>query len=232
MQSAKIVVIEDEVGIAEATVLALEAYPHVNFEAYFALDGEEGLQLAHSVEPDVIILDLELPKINGFQILDTIHKQMPSIKVCVVTARVELSTKLEAFEMGADDYMLKPYASEELLVRISALLRRGRLLQSNKLVCEDLQVIISTRRVYFRTERIHLTKTEFDLLVCFMRQVDQVLSRNELLKEVWHGKNVFPNTVDAHVEGLRSKIDKHFSCHFIRTAYREGYYFSSTPKLP
>lgn len=224
MRYAKVLLIEDEIGIAEGIAHALAKHPQINFNVQIASDGEAGIVLAQQLKPDVVVLDLELPKVNGLSVLTKLHKEQPGTKVCILTANFSLEAKIATFQNGGDDFLIKPFTLEELILRITALLRRGRILQENRLLCGKVEIIISSRKVYYDDVLVNLTKTEFNLLLHLMQRSGQVVSRGELLEEVWQGKDLFPNTVDAHIESLRQKIDKPFGQEFIRTAYREGYY--------
>lgn len=220
----KVLIIEDEKNLARFIELELQ---YEGFTIATAYDGRAGLDLAINEEWDVILLDLMLPGLSGMEVCRRIRaaKDTPII---MLTARDSVMDKVSGLDSGADDYMSKPFAIEELLARIRALLRRleGKKLDSstNTLAFQELEVDLDARTVHRDKESIELTKREFDLLVVFMTNINRVLTRELLLEKVWElGTYAETNVVDVYVRYLRNKIDKPHGESYIQTVRGTGY---------
>lgn len=192
-----------------------------------AADGPSGLASASESHPDLIVLDLMLPGIDGYRVLRQLRQDGLTMPVLILTARGEEADKVFGFRLGADDYVTKPFGVLELLARIEALLRRSRPPGTPKAVQRfgDVEVDVSTRLVRRAGREVALTPMEFDLLVALMRRNGAVASRIELLSEVWgHSATVLTRTVDTHIGELRRKLEADPSTpRHILTARKAGY---------
>lgn len=225
MQGARILIIDDEQALAEALQAIIRADLKADFSVKLAHDGVTGLTLARQWRPDLILLDLALPGMHGYEILRTIQAEQPLCRICIMSVSQSNEEKLAGFEYGTDDYIVKPFSSAEVMARIRALLRRSKVVDETSITHPGISLSISNQVVVRNGQVIRLTKREFELLSYLMSRPGRVVGRDELLEEVWQGKDCFPNTVDAHIEGLRRKIDKPFASNLIKTAYRRGYYY-------
>jgi len=219
----RILVIEDEPTITEflKTGLSYEGY-----EVTVALDGKTGLDFSREKEFDLIILDIMLPDIDGFDVCRRIRETGIETLILMLTAKKEISDRVTGLDIGADDYMTKPFSFDELVARMRALFRRaGRKLDSAELHAADIVLNTDTREVIVRGKRVYLTPTEFSLLELFMRHPHRVFTRNTLLNRVWGYHYIGgTNIVDVHVSHLRDKIGDRPS-RLIRTHYGVGYAF-------
>ncbi|WP_226683120.1 response regulator transcription factor [Sutcliffiella horikoshii] len=219
----KVLIIEDEKNLARFIELELQ---YEGFEVAASYDGREGLDLALKEDWDIILLDLMLPGLSGMEVCRRIRaaKETPII---MLTARDSVMDKVSGLDSGADDYMSKPFAIEELLARIRALFRRmegKREEENNILSFRELKVDLDARTVMRAEEQIDLTKREFDLLVIFMTNINRVLTRELLLDKVWElGSYAETNVVDVYVRYLRNKIDKPSEESYIQTVRGTGY---------
>ncbi|MCG1023382.1 response regulator transcription factor [Sutcliffiella horikoshii] len=219
----RVLIIEDEKNLARFIELELQ---YEGFKVSTAYDGREGLELALAEEWDIILLDLMLPGLSGMEVCRRIRaaKETPII---MLTARDSVMDKVSGLDSGADDYMSKPFAIEELLARIRALFRRmeGKKEASNNILSfRELKVDLDARTVTRAEEQIELTKREFDLLVIFMTNINRVLTRELLLDKVWElGSYAETNVVDVYVRYLRNKIDKPDEESYIQTVRGTGY---------
>lgn len=199
-----ILIIEDEKNMSNLLKLELT---HANYECDQAFDGETGLNKALDQDYDLILLDLMLPRINGIEVCRQLRlkKQTPII---MLTARDEVMDKVNGLQVGADDYLAKPFAMEELLARINALLRRVSN-QSNNLKYKygDIEIDVLKHLVKFKNKDIILTATEFDLLTLLVKNGGNIVSKEEILDKVWgYEKNVSTNVVEVYIRYLRNKL--------------------------
>ncbi|HWP42412.1 MAG TPA: response regulator transcription factor, partial [Blastocatellia bacterium] len=189
-----------------------------------AADGEDGLFRASSGGYDLIILDITLPRLDGLEVCRRLRSERVATPILLLTARDSVEMKVRGLDLGADDYLTKPFAFAELLARIRALTRRNKSDLSMRLQVADLQMDPLTRRVTRAGRPIQLTSKEFALLECFMRHPDQVLSRTILAEKVWNEPfDAFTNVIDVYVNYLRNKIDRDFSPRLIHTVRGAGY---------
>lgn len=219
--SAKILLIEDEEKLARFVELEL------NYEGYTvvkALNGRTGCALALSEPFDLILLDILLPELNGMEVLRRIRRSS-SVPVIMLTARDGVTDKVSGLDLGADDYVTKPFAIEELLARIRNALRKsaarpeGDILSAGRLQLDPLR-----RTVTMDGQGIDLTKREFDLLQFMLKNKGLVLTRETLLENVWdYDFDGGTNTVDVYIRFLRGKIDEAFDCKLIHTVRGVGY---------
>ncbi|NLP52969.1 response regulator transcription factor [Bacillus sp. RO1] len=219
----KVLIIEDEKNLARFIELELQ---YEGFEVATSYDGREGLDLALKEEWDIILLDLMLPGLSGMEVCRRIRaaKETPII---MLTARDSVMDKVSGLDSGADDYMSKPFAIEELLARIRALFRRmdGKKEEAHNILSfRELKVDLDARTVTRAEDQIELTKREFDLLVVFITNINRVLTRELLLDKVWElGSYAETNVVDVYVRYLRNKIDKPNEESYIQTVRGTGY---------
>jgi two-component system response regulator RegX3 len=221
----KILLVEDEEGIGTALEYQLN---REGFEVSWAKDGANGLQRFISVGADLVLLDLMLPGISGEDVCREIRR-LSTVPVIILTAKDAEIDKVVGLELGADDYITKPFSTRELIARINAVLRRGRPRADLTDVLEGGNVRFDTQRieVMVKGDPVHLTRKELELLEILMRNVGRVLTRETLINEVW-GPDYFGDTrtLDVHIKRLRSKLETepHDPSHFI-TVRGIGYKF-------
>ncbi|APU71115.1 DNA-binding response regulator [Companilactobacillus crustorum] len=223
---AKILVIEDEENMAKFVQLELQ---HENYEVTVERDGRTGLDAALSEDWDLILLDLMLPELNGIEVCRRI-RQEKNTPIIMMTARDSIIDRVSGLDHGADDYIVKPFAIEELLARIRALLRRIDLdidvTRNNDQVLKYKNLVIdkTTQTLKRNGEVIDLTRREYDLLSALMENVGTVLSRDDLLERVWGtGSSTETNVVDVYIKYLRNKIDRAGAPSYISTVRGKGY---------
>ena len=217
----RILLLEDEPKVSGFVAKGLVAE---RYAVDVVADGREGLDLAQTYPYDLIILDLMLPRMDGREVLQRVRRQDTCVPVLVLTARDTVEDKVKLFESGADDYLTKPFAFAELLVRAKALLRRGPVNRSSSLGVADLELDRLTQQVKRGGKRIELTAKEYALLEYLMQNVDRVLSRNMIIEHVWDQSfDGITNIVDVYVRHLRSKVDDGHESKLIRTVRGAGY---------
>lgn len=214
-----ILIVEDEASIARLMTLELE---HEGYKTTWIADGREALSAATSNNFDLIILDVMLPSLNGIEVLRRL-RQVKSTPVIILTARDQIMDKVAGLDIGANDYMTKPFAIEELLARIRVNIRKTGADVQNYIIGK-LVVNIDAHIVTYDNTPIELTKKEFDLLVYLLNNRNVVVTREQMLDEVW-GFDFYGNTnvVDVYIRYLRSKIDDVFKIDLIQTVRGTGY---------
>ena len=221
----RVLIVEDEAAIVRFLARGLAAHGH---QVVSAANGEDGLVLAldplESVE--FVLLDISLPGIDGHDVLRRLRVSRPELPVLMLTARDDLQNKVRALDAGADDYLTKPFAFEELLARMRALTRRADQPRASQIVAGDLQVDLLSRRARRGDRVIELSSREFALLEYFMRHPHQVLSREQILSAIWdYTFDPGSNVVDVYVRYLRKKLDHPGQSSVIVTVRGAGYRF-------
>jgi DNA-binding response OmpR family regulator len=218
----RILVVEDEEKVAKALQEGLEGE---GYDAVIARTGEDAFFLVSTETFDVVLLDLGLPGRDGFQILAALRQQGRDTRVLVLTARDTLEDRVKGLDGGADDYLVKPFAMEELVARVDALLRRGRAItDTQRLQVGDLTLDLLRREAQRDGRIIELTAKEFALLEYLMRHPGQVLTRTQIIDHVWrYDSDALSNVVDIYIHYLRDKIDRGSARPMIKTMRGVGY---------
>jgi len=217
----RVLIVEDERAMAELLSKGLEEENH---RVTLAFDGRAALEFAELYEFDAIVLDLMLPGIDGFEITRRLRRTRNETPVLVLTARDAAPDIVRALDLGADDYLTKPFSFEVFLARLRAVARRGSIPRPACLQMADLKLDPATRQVFRDGREIHLSPTEFRLLEFLMRRAGRVASRSAIVDAVWDfDHEVEENTLDAFVRLLRSKVDKDFREKLIHTVRGVGY---------
>ena len=222
-----ILVVEDERKVASFIKRGLEA---AHYSVDVEHDGETGLKRLLEGEYDLVILDVMLPKLDGLSLMKEIRQRRVNVPILLLTARVTVADRVMGLDLGADDYLTKPFAFEELLARVRALLRRGASARPLVLTVADLRLDPVTREVSRGNKRIDLTPKEYALLEFLLRRRDQVLSRAVIAQHVWGvSYDTFTNVIDVYVNYLRRKIDSGFEPKLIHSVRGVGYVLKEEP---
>jgi two-component system OmpR family response regulator len=216
-----LLVVEDDARLSRLLKRLLSQDRHV---VETALTAEEGLEVATSdLELDAIVLDVGLPDRSGFDVARTLRKKGSQVPILMLTARDSVSDRVEGLDAGADDYLVKPFAYEELLARLRALGRRPPTRKSPVLKAGPIELDETTRRVAVSGKPVDLSQREFSILECLLRRPGQVLSRDQLLDYAWpYGVALTPNTVEAYIHLLREKLGADGALH-VETVRGVGY---------
>lgn len=205
----RILVIEDEIKIANSIKKGLE---QENYHVKIANSGLDGYELAQEEDFDVIILDLMLPEMDGLEICEKLRIKRIHTPILMLTAKAEMEDKVKGLDSGADDYLAKPFAFEELLARIRAITRRPQQRIDEELKCEQLVLNLKQYKVTRENREIILSKKEFSLLEYLMRNQKKIVTKDQIVNNVWdYDSDVLPNTIEQYIKYLRNKIDKPFS---------------------
>lgn len=220
----KILIIEDEHLIATSLKKGLE---QEHYTVDISFDGNQGYDLAASGEYDIILLDLMLPGLDGISICQKLRSENIHTPILMLTAKSQLDDKIKGFDVGADDYLTKPFAFEELLARIRALSRRPQQTTNKVLNIADLTIDTTNYQVKRGTKEIRLSSKEYSLLECLVRHAGQILNKDQLIQYVWsYESDILPNTVEVYIRNLRQKIDQPFKKKLIQTIRGFGYKIS------
>jgi DNA-binding response OmpR family regulator len=223
----RILVVEDEKKLSELVARALR---QESYAVDVADDGTRGWELAESYDYDLLILDLMLPGLPGEELLRRVRRRNQQVPILILTARDATEEKVSNFEAGADDYLTKPFAFAELVMRVKALLRRGPVVRSSVLRVADLEVDRLTQQVRRAGKRIELTAKEFALLEYLASSPGRVFSRTMIIEHVWDQSfEGLTNIVDVYVRHLRAKVDDPFPLKLIRTVRGVGYGLGAAP---
>ncbi len=219
----RILVVEDEVKVAAALS---EGLTGEGYDVLVATTGEEAFFLASAEVFDLVLLDLMLPGRDGFEILGALRKRSLQMPVLILTARDAIEDRVAGLDRGADDYLVKPFAFAELLARIRALLRRGRVDQVLRLKAADIEIDLVTRRAMRGQHVLALTAREFEMLEYLARHQGSVVSREMLARDVWKEPargTPLDNVIDVHMVHLRRKVDQDFPVKLIHTVRGVGF---------
>ncbi|MDY0410437.1 response regulator transcription factor [Virgibacillus soli] len=227
MSKPAILIVEDEQKLSRVLQLELE---YEDYETEVADNGKDALELIESREWDLVLLDIMLPKLSGLEVLRRVRRTDEATPIILLTARDQVFDKVSGLDLGANDYITKPFEIEELLARIRAHLRNRQTLQSEDVAEEqsltvgDLYVNLNSREVLREDVAIELTPREYDLLIYLLKNKNIVLTRDQLIENVW-GYDYYgeTNVVDVYVRYLRQKIDKPFTVAYIQTVRGVGY---------
>jgi two-component system copper resistance phosphate regulon response regulator CusR len=220
----RILLVEDEKKVADIIARGLKAE---RFAVDVCHDGQQGWETAEAYDYDLIVLDLMLPSLSGSEILERVRRKNFQVPILVLTARSGMNDKVSNFELGADDYLTKPFAFAELLVRIKALLRRGPVNRSSVLRVGDLEIDRLSQKVKRAGKKIELTGKEYSLLEYLATHPGRVFSRTMIIEHVWDQSfQGLTNIVDVYVRHLREKIDDPFENKLLRTVRGVGYSLS------
>jgi len=219
-----ILLIEDEADVADLVRYHLKK---AKYRVLHALDGAEGLAMVHQERPDAVVLDIMLPRMNGFEVAKKLKSDptTESIPVLILSAKGEAESRIKGLELGAEDYLPKPFSPRELVLRIKALLRRSSSVPaSEKTMAGPFVLDRGALKVTLEGKRLDLTSTEFKLLSLLLGKEGAIQSREDLLQEVWgYSVTIDTRTVDTHVRRLREKLGDHAM--YLETVRGEGYRF-------
>lgn len=220
----KILIIDDETAIVEFLKQGLEAKL---FQVETASDGERGAFLGRTGNYDLIILDYVLPKMDGWEVLKEIRNEKKHIPVIMLTVKSELNTKEQMFNLGADDYLTKPFLFDELLMRINAILKRPAKTEGDLFKIDNLTLSTRTKIIRRDGKEIYLTRREFSLLEYLLRNRGLIISRQQILEHVWdYNADPFSNSIESHIASLRRKLNKNKNRNLIHTFNGRGYKLS------
>jgi DNA-binding response OmpR family regulator len=220
MQPARVAVVDDDRFVREMLEVGLS---REGFQVRTASDGAAALDLARTWDPEVIVLDIMMPKIDGITLLPRL-REITQAPILMLTAKGETTDKVASLGAGADDYLVKPFDFEELIARLQAKLRRPQLIEEDTLRWHEITMNPTTREAWRAKDPLDLTQREFDLLEVFMREPRRVFSKDHLLELVWgHDFEGGPNIVETYISYLRAKIDRPEAASFIRTVRGVGY---------
>ena len=217
----KILIIEDEAKVARALERGLGEQ---GYDTSVTPSGEEGFYQLNTSRFDLVILDLMLPGRDGFEVLHDMRAKQDRTPVLILTARDAVEDRVVGLDLGADDYLVKPFAFAELLARLRAITRRGRSEDALRFVVDDLELDLPTRTVHRGGQPVELTAREFQILEYLMRAGGQVVTREMMSRDIWgETDEVLNNSIDVYVSHLRRKIDHPFDCRLIQTVRGVGY---------
>lgn len=224
MEKDKALIIEDEIKLARFVELELR---HEEYEVFVAHDGRTGIELFEKNKPDIILLDLMIPELSGIEVCRRIRKTS-SVPIIMLTAKGEVMDKVIGLDSGADDYVTKPFAIEEVLARMRVALKRVKNMNNGKenlLILKNLVVDTAKRVVKLDDNEIELTKREYELLVYLIQNKNIVITRSQILNQVWGYDYIGEtNVVDVYIRYLRTKIDDKYNVKVIHTIRGVGYF--------
>jgi DNA-binding response OmpR family regulator len=219
--NVRVLVVEDERDLAD---LIAEALKKEMFTVDVCYDGEEGMYMALNEPFDVVILDIMLPVHDGWEILKSMRENGVNTPVLMLTALSDVEYRVKGLNMGADDYLPKPFDLRELIARVRALVRRKSETKSTKLVCGDLILDTATKKAYRGGKEIDLTKKEYQILEYLVMNKNRVVTKEELQEHLWSfDDEIFSDVLRSHIKNLRKKVDKGFKRKIIHTVRGIGY---------
>jgi len=222
----RILIVEDEKNLAESLKQMITAQ---KFQADTVYDGEDGLEYARSGQYDAMILDVMLPKLNGFQIVKTLRKEGNAIPVLMLTARDDTEDKVRGLDSGADDYLTKPFTTEELLARVRALTRRQGTVQMDEMSFGDITLLLSSSSLTKGDKQVRLSQKELEVLKLLMARAGAIVSKNDLIARVWGlDSEAMDNNVEAYISFLRKKLFYLGSVVQIVSQRKMGYFLEET----
>lgn len=217
----RVLIIEDEKRLTSYIKKGLEEN-HLAVDVSY--DGEDGLFMLHTNEYDIVVMDILLPGKTGLEVLKEVRKGGMNMPILLLTAKDTVEDKVRGLDLGADDYLVKPFSFIELMARIRALIRRGKVNFQTQLTVANLTLDIAAHRLYRNGQTIDLTNKEFALLEFFMRNLNTVLTRTQIAEHVWdYNFDSLTNVIDVFVNRLRNKIDKDHASKLIHTIKGVGY---------
>lgn len=220
----KILIIEDEKNISDFIKIELE---YEGYEACVCNDGNSGLECALNEDFNLIILDLMLPGMSGFELCRRLKKRK-NTPVIMLSAKDSVMDKVAGLQIGADDYITKPFEIEELIARINVVFRREDSAKSDKIMFKDISIDTNSRKVMINGEHVILTNKEYDLLILLINNTNKVMSRNDILNEVWgYDYDAGTNVVDVYISYLRNKLNENNKEQYIQTVRSIGYIMKS-----
>lgn len=224
----RILVVEDELDLQEAIAEGLRID---GYAVDTCGDGNKAYELLYVENYDLVILDLNLPGMNGLDVLEKIRDEKPELKVLILSARSSVSDKVKGLDLGANDYLAKPFDFEELEARIRSLLRRKFVQENTMIRCGEIQIDLSARKANVSGKELGLTKKEFSLLEYFMINLNRVISQEELIDHVWDAEaDSFSGAVRVHIASLRKKLKAECGFDPIITKIGEGYLLQNEEK--
>jgi len=221
----KILLVEDEKDIREVVKKYLEKEGYL---VYAGENGVEGLEKFNNYNPDLAVLDIMMPGIDGIQVLKEIRK-VSNIPVLFLTAKHKEEDRLKGFDLGADDYVVKPFSPKELVRRVNAIIKRvySNVKVSNYITCKDLRLDMDKQILYKNNKKLEITSKEFDILKVFFSNIGIILKREQIIEKAFgYDYDGFDRTIDTHIKKLRQKIEKDSkNPKYIKTKYGAGYIF-------
>ena len=221
----RVLLVEDEPGISRLMKRGLE---EAGYTVDTASDGAAGLQMAEENAYSIILLDIMLPKMDGWAVCENLRRQRDRTPIMMLTARDTTPDKIKGLDLGADDYLPKPFDFQELLARVRALVRRDKVNKVRVIKVGDLEIDTAQHRVHRGGVEINLSHREYELLEALAAHESQVLSREAIQERVWMNEESYSNTVDVYIRMLRKKIDANSEVKLIHTVHGVGY----TLRLP
>lgn len=223
MRSAILVIDDDE----KITSMLRRGLAFEGYDVYTAQNGAEGLSMMMSADPDLIILDVMMPKVDGFEVCRRLREGGSTVPVLMLTAKDEVENRVKGLDLGADDYLVKPFALEELLARVRALLRRKDSagdVGNQRLIFEDIVMDLDSREVTRAGQRLELTAKEFELLHLFLQNPKRLLTRDLIMDKIWgYDYSGESNVLEVYIAMLRQKTEEHGGKRIIQTIRGAGY---------
>ncbi len=222
----KILIVEDDPRVSE---LLQRTLLQNQYDVDCAYDGESAFKLASQKEFDLVVTDIMLPKLDGISLAKKLRSSQPQLPILMLTALGETDDKLEGFDAGADDYMVKPFEVKELLARVKVLLKRSgkNVLVANTLTYANVRIDRNLKKAFRDTQELKLTPKEYNLLEYLVNNADRVITREEISKNVWNTHfDTGTNFIDVYINYLRKKVDKNFEPKLIKTRSGMGFIFT------